>query len=215
MEDTWSMTNFYWWDVFQVSFSPDFLFVLVFLFPNTISLLNLHICNFISSFLNTLLLKAISNVNVLKSKSRIQTTQMELHGPTKLNFESSLEHLAWYSSKYGTLSQAKLLLMVRLYSQNTQGYIGDNSRDKVLALWVWGPKFGQSESTQKPVCQPPVSPALGKQSQALQFKTSWNWQAPSSRDPVSRKWWVIKEETWCQICASTPMHTHTHAHNHS
>lgn len=89
MADTRSMTNFYWWDVLQVSLSPDFLFVLVFLFPNTVSLLTRHIYNSISSFWNTLLLKASSMQMSLNLNQEHRSWKQNSMGLSKLNFECS------------------------------------------------------------------------------------------------------------------------------
>lgn len=98
MEDTQSMTNFYWWDHLWFSLPPDFLFVLVFFFlPDTISLLKyLHLLLYFF-FLNILLgIKNTLNYDVLKKEHNAINQEKEdnavkLHGSYIAKFQFPLE----------------------------------------------------------------------------------------------------------------------------
>lgn len=140
MENTQSMTNFYWWDILQLSFPLDFLFVLVIFSSRYNSLLKyLHLLlHLFFSLISYLVLQILSAMTYSALNQENVDNAIKLRDGYIAKLQFPLEIHIWYKIDYRIPSQAKLSLLWENCSYNHmwRSECGHKTHSPWILVWI-------------------------------------------------------------------------------
>lgn len=140
MEDTQSMTNFYWWDILQFSFPPNFLFVLVIFSSkyNFFVKISTFTTPFILSSISYLVLQIPSAMTYSALNQGNVDNAIKLHGGYIAKLQFSLEIHILYNIDYRIPSQAKLSILWGNCSYNHmwRSECGHKTHSTWILVWI-------------------------------------------------------------------------------